>query len=55
VIAASAGNHAQGVAYHAKGGSASARQSWMPRHTPSVKSSDPRFGAEVVLEGENYV
>jgi len=54
VIAVSAGNHAQGVAYHA----------WrleipavivMPRFTPNVKVEQTRaFGAEVILHGENF-
>ena len=54
VIAASAGNHAQGVAYHARRLGIRAAIV-MPRHTPSVKVERTRaFGAEVVLEGENY-
>jgi threonine dehydratase len=54
VIAASAGNHSQGLAYHA------ARLGVpvtivMPRTTPFVKVQQTRdFGAEVVLEGETY-
>src|SRR5579883_338166 len=54
VIAASAGNHAQGVAYHCL------RQGVravivMPVHTPLIKVDATRsFGAEVVLAGENY-
>lgn len=54
VIAASAGNHAQGLAYHA------ARMGVpvtivMPKGTPMVKVEHTRgHGAEVVLEGENY-
>ncbi|HEY3266568.1 MAG TPA: threonine ammonia-lyase, biosynthetic [Armatimonadota bacterium] len=54
VIAASAGNHAQGVAY-------SARQIGiravivMPRTTPEIKVEAVRaLGAEVVLAGESY-
>jgi threonine dehydratase len=54
VIAASAGNHAQGLAYHG------ARLGIpvtivMPRSTPMVKVEHTRaFGAEVVMEGETY-
>ncbi len=54
VIAASAGNHAQGVAYHAKRLGIPAIIV-MPRYTPHVKVEGTRvFGAEVVLEGENF-
>ena len=54
VIAASAGNHAQAVAYHAtKRGIAS--QICMPLTTPLVKVSATRgHGAEVILFGANY-
>jgi threonine dehydratase len=54
VIAASAGNHAQGVAYHAaKRGIRSLIV--MPLATPLVKVTATRgFGAEVVLYGANY-
>ncbi len=54
VIAASAGNHAQAVAYHAtKRGIAA--QICMPLTTPIVKVSATRgYGAEVVLSGTNY-
>jgi threonine dehydratase len=54
VIAASAGNHSQGLAYHA------ARLGIpvtivMPRSTPFVKVQQTRaFGAHVVLDGEGY-
>jgi len=54
VVAASAGNHAQGVAYH------STRLGMrsiivMPLATPLVKVTATReFGAEVVLHGANY-
>ena len=54
VIAASAGNHAQGLAYHG------ARLGIpvtivMPRNTPMVKVEHTRaFGAEVVLDGDTY-
>ncbi len=51
VIAASAGNHAQGVAYHAKRLGIPA-VIVMPRYTPAVKVEQTRaFGAVVVLEG----
>jgi len=54
VIAASAGNHAQGVAYHAtKRGIRAVIV--MPLTTPLVKVTATRdFGAEVVLYGANY-
>jgi len=54
VIAASAGNHAQAVAYHAvKRGIAA--QICMPLTTPLVKVSATRgYGAEVILVGANY-
>ena len=53
VIASSAGNHAQGVAYHA--------QRWdipavivMPEHTPFTKvARTEAYGAKIVLHGEN--
>jgi threonine dehydratase len=54
VIAASAGNHSQGLAYHA------ARLGIpvtivMPRSTPFVKVQQTRaHGAEVVIEGDSY-
>src|SRR5258708_12536646 len=54
VIAASAGNHAQGVAYHA-GRHQIAARIVMPLPTPLTKVSATRaYGAEVVLEGANY-
>jgi threonine dehydratase len=54
VIAASAGNHAQGVAYHAGRYSIRARI-FMPLTTPLTKVSSTRaYGAEVVLEGADY-
>jgi threonine dehydratase len=54
VIAASAGNHAQGVAYHAGRHGVRARI-FMPLPTPLTKVSATRaFGAEVVLDGANY-
>jgi len=54
VIAASAGNHAQGVAYHAtKRGIRAVIV--MPLTTPLVKVTATRdFGAEVVLHGASY-
>src|SRR5215218_9981333 len=54
LIAASAGNHSQGLAYHA------ARLGVpvtivMPRHTPFTKVQHTRnHGAEVLLEGDTY-
>ena len=51
VIAASAGNHAQAVAYHAAKRGISA-QICMPLTTPLVKVSATRgYGAEVILAG----
>jgi threonine dehydratase len=54
VIAASAGNHAQAVAYHAtKRGIAA--EICMPLTTPMVKvSATHEFGAQVILAGTNY-
>ena len=52
VIAMSAGNHAQGVAYHAERLGIRA-VIVMPRFTPGVKVARTRgFGAEVVLHGD---
>ena len=52
VIAMSAGNHAQGVAYHAQRLGLHALIV-MPRFTPGVKIERTRgFGAEVVLHGD---
>jgi len=54
VIAASAGNHAQAVAYHAVKRGIKA-QICMPLTTPLVKVSATRgYGAEVILAGANY-
>ena len=54
VVAASAGNHAQGVAYHATKRGIRALIV-MPLATPLVKVTATRgFGAEVVLYGANY-
>ncbi|TPG25058.1 threonine ammonia-lyase [Variovorax ginsengisoli] len=52
VVAMSAGNHAQGVAYHAQRLGMKATIV-MPRFTPGVKIERTRgFGAEVVLHGD---
>ncbi|HUF20444.1 MAG TPA: threonine ammonia-lyase [Burkholderiales bacterium] len=54
VIAVSAGNHAQGVAYHAKRLGIPA-VIVMPRFTPHVKVEHTRnFGAEVLLQGQDF-
>src|SRR5712692_1921025 len=54
VIAASAGNHAQGVAYHAGRHGIQARI-LMPLPTPLTKVSATRaYGADVILHGANY-
>ncbi|MBS1813475.1 MAG: threonine ammonia-lyase [Acidobacteria bacterium] len=54
VIAASAGNHAQGVAYHATARGIKATIV-MPQPTPLVKvTATKNFGATVVLHGANY-
>lgn len=54
VIAASAGNHAQAVAYHATAHGLRARIV-MPLMTPLVKTAATgAYGAEVVLYGANY-
>ncbi len=54
VIAASAGNHAQGVAHHAQRLGLRA-VIVMPQHTPTVKVERTRgFGAEVVLHGDTF-
>ena len=54
VIAASAGNHAQAVAYHAAAHAIRARIV-MPETTPLNKvSRTSGFGAEVLLHGANY-
>ena len=54
VIAASAGNHAQGVAHHA-GKLGIRAQICMPLTTPLIKVSATRgYGADVVLHGANY-
>ena len=54
VLAVSAGNHAQGVAYHARRLGMRA-VIVMPRHTPHVKVEHTRaFGAEVILAGDHF-
>jgi threonine dehydratase len=54
VIAASAGNHAQGLAYHA-GRLGIPATIVMPKTTPIVKVQQTRgHGAEVVLDGETF-
>ncbi|VFR19895.1 Threonine dehydratase [plant metagenome] len=54
VLAVSAGNHAQGVAYHAQRMGVPA-VIVMPRFTPTVKVANTRrFGAEVVLAGDSF-
>src|SRR5579875_3058949 len=54
VIAASAGNHAQGLAYHGQRLGVPVTIV-MPRGTPTVKVEHTRgFGAEVIMQGETY-
>ena len=54
VLAVSAGNHAQGVAYHAQRMGMPATIV-MPRFAPAVKVERTRgFGASVVLEGDTF-
>ena len=54
VIAASAGNHAQGVAFHA-GRLGISATIVMPERTPLIKVSKTRgYGANVVLKGSNF-
>jgi threonine dehydratase len=54
VLAVSAGNHAQGVAYHAQRLSIPA-VIVMPQHAPAVKVERTRaFGAQVVLHGATF-
>ncbi len=54
VIAASAGNHAQGLAYHGQRMGVPVTIV-MPRGTPHVKVQQTReFGATVVIDGEGY-
>ena len=54
VIACSAGNHAQGVAYHARRLGIAA-VIVMPRHTPYVKVEHTRrHSAEVILVGDSF-
>ena len=54
VLAVSAGNHAQGVAYHAQRMAVPATIV-MPRFAPAVKVDNTRrFGAEVLLHGDTF-
>src|SRR5258708_1573169 len=54
VIAASAGNHAQGLAYHGERLGIPVTIV-MPRGTPFIKVQQTRdFGAEVVIDGDSY-
>ncbi len=54
VICASAGNHAQGVAYHAKRLGIRCIV-YMPEHAPITKvNATERFGAEVILYGKSF-
>jgi threonine dehydratase len=54
LVTASAGNHAQAVAYHASRLGMKA-EIWMPLTTPLVKvSSTSAWGADVRLEGTNF-
>ena len=54
VIAASAGNHAQGLAYHGERLGIPVTIV-MPRGTPDVKVRQTRdFGATIVIDGEGY-
>ncbi|TCM67719.1 threonine dehydratase [Acinetobacter calcoaceticus] len=54
VIAASAGNHAQGVAYHAQRNGIAATIV-MPQSTPNIKVQRVReYGARVILHGQSY-
>ncbi len=54
VIAASAGNHAQGVAYHARRLGIPATIV-MPRFTPNIKVENTQnLGAQVILQGEDF-
>jgi threonine dehydratase len=54
LVAASAGNHAQAVAYHAARLGLQA-EIWMPLTTPLIKVAATRaWGAHVVLEGTNF-
>ncbi|MDB5172365.1 MAG: threonine dehydratase [Phycisphaerales bacterium] len=54
VVAASAGNHALGLAYHGKLLKIPVTVV-MPRYAPIIKVSNCRgFGAEVILDGEGY-
>ncbi len=55
VVAASAGNHAQGVAYACRSVGVQATI-FMPESTPIIKVESTRMlGAQIVLKGETYV
>lgn len=54
IVTASAGNHAQGIAYAAKIYGIKSTIV-MPKYTPWIKISNTRkYGAEVILEGQSY-
>ena len=54
IIAASAGNHAQGLAYHS-GRQGISTTLVMPERTPIIKVTRTRsYGAQVVLHGANF-
>ena len=54
IITASAGNHAQALAYHAQRVGVPTTVV-MPKQTPLVKVANTRgFGAQVILEGDNF-
>lgn len=54
IVAASAGNHAQGVAFAASSRGIKSKI-YMPSHTPEAKvHATMNYGAECVLEGETY-
>ncbi|MFU8926334.1 MULTISPECIES: threonine ammonia-lyase [Acinetobacter] len=54
VITASAGNHAQGLAYHAQKTQSNATII-MPENTPNIKVQRVKeFGANVILHGKNF-
>ena len=54
VVSASAGNHAQGVAYHA-GRLGISSTIVMPERTPLIKASRTRgYGAQVILKGNGF-
>ena len=53
IVTASAGNHAQGVAYSARKLKIKATI-FMPRTTPSIKIEEVKMKSEVVLVGDNF-